>query len=154
MGHIPDDARWYIADLVFEHTIVDDPRNVVHVNIHLIEANSPEQAYQKAVKLGQAGEQSYINTDDKKVQITFRGLRDLGVIHDDLEDGAELLYEEAVGLTEDNLLRWIKPKDALSVFAPRRARLNVPNYMPKEVMEMLEQEGFQRDEILGNSDEA
>jgi hypothetical protein len=55
MGFMPKDARWYLADVVLEHTIEGDPRNVVHVNMHLIEADSPEQAYEKAVALGRGG---------------------------------------------------------------------------------------------------
>jgi hypothetical protein len=47
MGFIPKDARWYWADLILEFTIEGDDRNVVHINTHLIEADSPEQAYQK-----------------------------------------------------------------------------------------------------------
>jgi hypothetical protein len=90
MGFIPKDARWYLAGLVLEHTVEGDPRNVVHVNTHLIEADSPDEAYQKANALGRAGELEYANSDGKQVRVAFRGLRDLDVIHEDLEDGAEL----------------------------------------------------------------
>jgi len=44
MGFVPKDTRWYLADIVLEIIIEDDPRNVVHVNTHLVEAESPEQA--------------------------------------------------------------------------------------------------------------
>src|SRR3954453_18231583 len=101
MGFIPQGARWDIAGLVLEHTIEGDHRNVIHVNTHLIEADSPEEAYRKADALGRAGEQDYANTEGKQVRITFQGLRDLDVIHDDLVDGAELFYEEAVDVGED-----------------------------------------------------
>ena len=62
MCFIPEGARWYLAGIVLEHSIEDDPRNVVHVNMHLIEAESPEQAFRKANELGRAGEQEYANT--------------------------------------------------------------------------------------------
>ncbi len=103
MGFVPVGARWYLAGLILEHTIEGDPRNVVHVNTHLIEADAPEEAYQKANALGRAGEMAYANTDGKQVRVAFRGLRDLDVIHDDLEDGAELFYEERVGIPADAL---------------------------------------------------
>ena len=144
MAFIPEGARWYIAGLVLEHTIEGDRRNVVHVNTHLIEADSPEEAYRKAVAFGRTGEQDYANSEGKRVRVTFRGLRDLDVIHDDLEDGAELFYEEAVDVGEVELGRWVKPKHALGVFLPRRAATGGPNYMPEEVMQMLEAEGFSR----------
>jgi hypothetical protein len=98
MGFLPEGARWYLAGLVLEHTIEGDPRNVVHVNTHLIEAGSPEEAYRKANALGRASELAYANTEGKQVRVAFRGLRDLDVIHDNLEDGAELFYEERVGI--------------------------------------------------------
>src|SRR5579862_35588 len=84
MAYIPKDARWYLADVVLEHTVDGDPRNVVHVNIHLIEAESPERAYEKAIALGRDSAQAYVNTDGREVRVTFRGLRDLNVIHDAL----------------------------------------------------------------------
>ena len=140
MGFIPKGARWYLAGLVLEHTIEGDPRNVAHVNAHLIEADSPEEAYRKANALGRAGEIEYANTDGKSVRVTFRGLRDLDVIHDDLEDGAELFYEERVGVPEDDLAGWVKPKEGLSVFAPRRDKSDGPNYLPREMADMLEAE--------------
>ncbi len=154
MGYIPEGARWYIADLVLVHEIEGDPRNVVHVNLHLIEAGSPEEAYRKAVALGQAGEGSYLNTDRKQVRTTFRGLRHLDVIHDDLEDGAELIYEEKVGLPEAELRRWVRPKEALGVFAPRQPRTDGPNYMPDNIMKEMERAGYRRDEPPGESDGA
>ncbi|MEO6811834.1 MAG: DUF4288 domain-containing protein, partial [Isosphaeraceae bacterium] len=101
MGFIPKDARWYLADIVLEHMIEDDSRNVVHVNTHLVEAESANQAYEKAVALGRNSEQGYINTAGKWVRVVFRGLRELNVIHDSIEDGAELTYSESVGVTEE-----------------------------------------------------
>jgi hypothetical protein len=141
LGYIPKDARWYIAGLVLEHTIEGDPRNVVHVNTHLIEADSPELAYQKANDLGSAAEREYANTDGMQVRVTFRGLRDLDVIHDDLEDGAELFYEEKTGIADEELRKWVKPKDELNVFAPRSDKSGGPNYLPEMVVKMMEAEG-------------
>jgi hypothetical protein len=141
MGFIPKDARWYLAGLVLEHTIEGDPRNVVHVNTHLIAADSPEEAYRKANDLGRRGEIAYANTDGKTVRSVFRGLRGLDVIHDDLEDGAELFYEERVGISEVDLARWVTPKEELAVFAPRQVRSDKPNTMSQEVAEMLEAAG-------------
>ena len=77
MAYIPKDARWYLADIVLEHTIEGDARNLVHVNIHLIAADSPDQAYEKAMMLGRESEQTYTNTVGREVRVTFRGLRDL-----------------------------------------------------------------------------
>jgi hypothetical protein len=138
MGFIAKDARWYLADVILEHVIEGDPRNVVHVNTLLIEAESPEEAYRKAVSLGRRAKSQYLNTEGKRVRIKYRGLRELNVIHEDLEDGAELCYEEAVAISQAKLRRWIRSKKALGVFAPIRPHTGGPNYMPQSVMNMIE----------------
>ena len=149
MAYIPKDARWYLADVVLEHVVAGDPRNVVHINLHLIEADSPERAYEKAISLGQACEQVYSNTDGQEVAVRFRGLRDLNVIHEALEDGAELAFKESIGVPEDRLSTWLRAKEKLSVFSKRQAKQDVPNYMPGSVMKSLEEAGFSRKEIEG-----
>jgi hypothetical protein len=146
MGFIPKDARWYLADVVLEHRIDGDAQNVVQVNTHLVEAGSPDEAYEKATALGRAGEHEYENTERRLVRVVFRGLRELNVIHEPLEDGAELMYTEHVGVPEEQLRAWIFPKERLGVFAPIEPK-NGPNYMPESVMQMLEAEGFSREDV-------
>jgi hypothetical protein len=134
MAYIPHDAKWYLAELVEEIQIEDEPQNVVHVNFILVQANSPEEALRKANKLGLEGEVSYENTEGKQVTTTFRGLRDLNVIHDELEHGAELAYEEKIGLTKQEVGQLVRPKKELGVFQPIVAKQG-PNYVSKEVMD-------------------
>jgi hypothetical protein len=151
MGFIPKDARWYLADVVIEHIIEGDSRNVVHINTHLIEAESPEQAYEKAMALGRDREYTYANTDGKQVRMVFRGLRELNVIHDALEDGAEMTYSESVGVPEEQLRGWVTPKEQLGVFAAIEPRAGGPNYMPGSIMRLLEAEGFSREDVEGRA---
>jgi hypothetical protein len=151
MAYIPKEARWYLADVVLEHAVEGDPRNVVHVNLHLIEAESPDRAYEKAIALGQASEQVYANPDGRAVRVTFRGLRDLNVIHDALEDGAELVYEESDDVSEDQLSTWLRAKEQLSIFSERRPKRDVPNYMPGSVMKSLKDAGVSREDIEGKT---
>jgi Domain of unknown function (DUF4288) len=132
MGFIPQGARWYLADIVLEHLIEGDPRNVVHVNTHLVEADSPAEAYEKAVALSHGSELEYLNTESRGVRVVFRGLRGLDAIHDPLEDGAELAYSESVGVSEEELSRWLVPRECLGVFSPRRSKRDGPNYLPEE----------------------
>jgi hypothetical protein len=152
MGFIPTDARWYLADIILEHIVEGDSRNLVHINMHLIEAESPEQAHEKALALGSDSEDEYTNTDGRRVRVAFRGLRGLNVIHDALEDGAELAYSEMVGVSEEQLRGWITPMEQLDVFAPIESKSSGPNYMPGSVMQMLEAEGFSRADIAGSAE--
>lgn len=99
MAYIPPRAKWYIAEIVEHLRVQGDRRAVVHVNLCLIEATGPANAYRKALALGRAAEMTYLNPKGRKVSIEFLGLRDLNVIHDPLEHGAELLYRRYVGLT-------------------------------------------------------
>ncbi len=150
MAFIPRDARWYIADVILEHTIQDDPRNVVHTNTLLVEADSPEEAHRKALDLGKAAELEYENTDGKLVRTVFRGLRELKVIHDELVHGAELFYSEDVGVPEEKIQQWITPKEELGAFAPRRAKTDGPNYLPDDIMKQLKAAGFSQADIEGD----
>jgi hypothetical protein len=133
MGFIPKDAKWYLADIVEEIRIEDDRRNVVHTNVILVRADSPDEAYQKAMALGKRGNTKYKNTDGKTVTIRFRGLRELNVIHDELEHGCEISFSEDVGVSENKIKNWISPKRKLGVFAPIRPHRG-PDYASGDIM--------------------
>jgi hypothetical protein len=118
MGHIPRDAEWYVADLVMEITVEGSNLNVVHRNLTLIHAKSPEQAYEKAQQIGHTSETSYHNPKGQFVEIKFRGIAKLDVIYEQLEDGAELAFEELIGVSSEDIQSMITPKDRLDVFVP------------------------------------
>jgi hypothetical protein len=136
MAYIPKSAKWYLAEIVEQITVEGDPRNVVHTNLVLVRADSPEEAYQKAIELGAAGEQSYENPDGKGVTFRFRGLHDLSVIHDELEHGAELIYSEDPDLDEAAIRAWVNPKEELGVFLPITPSTG-PDYRAREIVEKL-----------------
>jgi hypothetical protein len=120
VAYIPPDAKWYIAEIVEEFTFEHEPENIVHTNMVLIRADSPDEAYEHAMTLGKAGDQSYLNTDGITVTVKFRGLRSLSVVHGDLEHGTELMWDQSKGMSEQDLANWVVPKARLSVFRPIR----------------------------------
>jgi len=122
MAFIPKDAKWYLAEIVEEFTFEGDPGNVVHTNWVLIRADSPEEAYEKSIEFGKESDRSYLNSDGVLVTLRFRGLRDLNVIHGELEHGTELIYSEDIDMDEAALGKWISPKEELGVFQPIRPR--------------------------------
>jgi hypothetical protein len=138
MGYIPPDARWYIAEIVLEIHVEDDPRNVVHLNSILVEANSPDEAYEKALVFGSEQESEYRNSAGHLVRFTFRGLRDLAVIHDGLEDGSELFYDQKIGITEKRIRRLVSKRDKLSVFAPIQPTADVPDYSSGDIIKQVQ----------------
>lgn len=136
MTYIPEDAKWYLAWTVMEITVEGDPRNVVHTNLHLIRADSPDEAYEKAIALGKESEISYENPEGKLVTFVFRGLKNLVVVYDELEHGAELTYDEKIEVSEADIQRMLTPKDQLTVFDTTGVS-DKPNYEAKEVVEEL-----------------
>jgi hypothetical protein len=105
VGYVPADAKWWLADLIIEFTFEGEAGNIVHCNLTLVRADSAEDAYSKSLRLGAENESTYANSDGKLVTVRFRGLRDLYVISDELDDGAELLYEEQTDVAEEQLLQ-------------------------------------------------
>ncbi len=146
---------WYVAELIEEITVEDDPRNVVHQNLVLIRASSPDEAFEKANKLGRDGETSYANPSGKTVKIQFRGLSHLDEVYEEIEDGAEITFRSKVGVSERKLRALVKPRERLCAFLPP-TRAEGPDYVSGEIVAMLEQQlGIKRPEVMlsaGNTD--
>ncbi len=136
MTFIPKDAKWYLAWIVIEITVEGDLRNVVHTNLQLVRADSPDEAYEKAIALGKESELSYENPEGRAVTIRFRGLHTLCVIYEELEHGAELTYDEKIGVPEEDIQRLLTSKGQLAVFHITYDA-NKPNYASREVVENL-----------------
>ena len=141
MGYIPEDAKWYLADMIFELRIEGRKRSLVHINRILIRADSPDEAFEESNRLGKARSYSYMNPDGAKVRCKFRGLRELLVIHEDLEHGAEIAYTELQSVTEAKIKKLTSKKRDLGVFAPRVVTTSA-DYMPREIAEHLKKLGF------------
>jgi len=124
MGYIPSGAKWYIADIVQEFKIEGENENVVHIDTTLIRADSPEEAYEKAVELGREAADSYKNSDGKVVNVLYRGLRNLNVVDGELEHGTELLFERRHSLSEQETNDLVREKDQLSVFRPIKSYID------------------------------
>jgi len=114
--YIPPNIKWFLAELIMQFDVEGDDTPLLHINTRLIRADSPEEAFVKSHQLGKQEELEYQNTDGDRVRIRFRGLRDLFGVFDGLEDGAELLYEEKVGLEEPQILALVREKSDLAVF--------------------------------------
>lgn len=118
MAYIPAGALWYIAEIVERIRVEGSLVPVVHVNFCLLRADSPEDALARARRKGKDGEIRYPNPEGREVSVEFLGLRELHVVHDALEDGAELLFEEHVGLTDAAASALVRADADLAVFRP------------------------------------
>ena len=136
MAYVPKDAEWFLAQLVEEFQVQGRKRNAVHINYVLIRANTPSEAYQKALKLGRQANQTWKNPDGKRVRHRFVGLRDLDVIYEPLEHGCEIMFVERLGMSGAGLRKLIRRKEELEIFLPIRPRRGRPDYSSKEILEM------------------
>ena len=134
MAYVPEDAEWFLAELVEEIRVAGSKRNIVHINYVIIHSTSPQAAFARAMALGKQGSVSYLNERGKKVTTRFRGLRNLDVIYDPLEDGCEIMFEEKLGVSEKGMKKLLRAKNQLEVFRPIRQRRGRPNYSSMEVM--------------------
>jgi hypothetical protein len=90
------DDRWYIAELTEEVTLEGDPQNLVHKKTRVIFADSPQDAYEKALSMITEHEISYINEHHKAIRTRFWGLRELKLSNEDM-DRAGMLPEDRIG---------------------------------------------------------
>ena len=128
---------WYLAELIIEIFVSCSPKNVVHRNLTLIRAYSADEAYDRAITIGHQSETSYENPKGQCVEILFRGVSKLEEMYEDPEDGAELRFDETVGVSQNEIQQWIPSKDQLQAFrSPKPGREYEPDYRSKEVMDM------------------
>ena len=92
MSKSPDTARWYVAELTEEVTLEGDAQNVVHKKTRVIFADSPEDAYEKALAMITEHEVGYLTAHHKAIRTRFWGLRELTLSNEDM-DRAGMLPE-------------------------------------------------------------
>ena len=123
--YVPKDIEWFIAEMIQEFTFSNGDSPLVWVNSILVHAISLDEGYERAMKLGAQYDDVYMNSDGVQVTTRFKGLRDLFLVHDKLEDGAELVYEELEDLSEDAINKLAKARIELAVF--REAEVERPS---------------------------
>ncbi len=113
------DKKWYLAELIQEIRAADSDTSLIHINWVLVNASDAEEAYTKSLQFGQDYNFEQFDAEGILVTVTFRGLRGLVEIYEDLEDGAEIAYDEMEEVTDAEIEKLITPKDQLAVFLPR-----------------------------------
>jgi len=140
MAYVPQDAEWFLAQLVEEFRVEGHRRNVVHINYVLIKARTPPEAYRKAMQLGKRANSKWRNPKGELVTHRFLGLRELDVIHDRLEHGGEIMFDERLGMTGANTRKLVRKRLELEAFLPIRSRPTRPDYSSKEIMDKVAEE--------------
>ena len=87
-------------------------RHLVWENTRLIRAGNRDEAHRKAVELGRAGHPS--KTEDGEWR--FAGISMLLPVYEDLEDGAEILWEVRGSLPIESIRKRVRTRRTLPVF--------------------------------------
>lgn len=97
---IKNNKNWYLVEIIerCEPNGKEDKRPlrrcIVYGNIHLIRADSIEEAYEKAEKIGKEGNYDFKNANKMDMKWEFIGIGDILPIYEDIEDGAELMFTD------------------------------------------------------------
>lgn len=81
-------------------------------NYILINAKTPSEAFDKAVKIGKAGSYSF-KSHEEKMKWKFAGIGDLLPIYEDIEDGAEILWKDYGNIQAKRVTKIVQTKKEL-----------------------------------------
>jgi Domain of unknown function (DUF4288) len=93
--------RWFWAWIV-QATVVKSERKSPHApcevwkNLVIVQASDETEAHEKAVAIGKAEQgdcQGTLRVNGKLAITRFLGIGDMGVVHDELADGCEILWQ-------------------------------------------------------------
>ena len=114
---------WWLAVLVerYEHFDEDvtnpNRRCTCWRNTILIKARDRNEAYRKAVAQGKLGQDTVCGpAHGRQGHWVFEGLCSLLPVYDQLEDGAEILWEQAENITVKTVKACVRAKKALECF--------------------------------------
>jgi hypothetical protein len=115
---------WWVAIYLIraawddQEPLGDEDQCVAWENTIILQAPDRESAYKKALAMAQVdgGEFSDEANPERKGRWVLEGLMSLLAIHDELTDGAEILWTEHSTVPIGRLRSWIKTKHELEAF--------------------------------------
>lgn len=115
---------WWIASYIERAAWDDEPnpapnsRCLAWENTIILQAPDREAAYEKAIALASQQTSQFEDStrNNRKGHWVFEGLTSLLAIHEELTDGAEILWVEHNNRTVKKVRSWVKRKDELEVF--------------------------------------
>lgn len=102
--------QWYLSKIIFEICVGDRPQ--FDETLRLIQANSDEEAFWKARKLGASEEETIINVRQQPVKWTFIDVCDVIPV-DELKDGVELYSQVHEPEERSSYIHYVRQKAAL-----------------------------------------
>jgi hypothetical protein len=114
-----ENGNWYIAEIIEKCEPVNrnESQELRRVktwgNFHIIKAESPKIAYDKALKIGKNGEYKFNNSDNIEMEWIFIGIGNLIPIYEDIEDGSEIMWEDYGNISNKRAMRFPISKEKL-----------------------------------------
>jgi hypothetical protein len=122
-------GNWFIVEIIEKYEPVErnekqDLRRVTTWgNHHLIKAESPEKAFDKAVKLGKEKNYKFVNSDKMEMESIFVGIGELLPIYEDIEDGAELMWNDYGFISNRRTMRMpYEKKELMELIRPKQKK--------------------------------
>ena len=120
-------GNWFIAEIIekrepVNHNKENDLRRVITWgNFHLIKAESPKLAYEKALKIGKNAEIKFTNSDNIEMEYTFVGIADLIPIYEEnIEDGCEIMWTDYGSISNRKSMKFVRSeKEILENIKPK-----------------------------------
>jgi hypothetical protein len=119
---------WWIATIVERYEHFDENKTNLNrrctawMNTVLIKADSRDEAYRKAIAQGKMSTDSICGPEGgRQGHWVFEGLASLLPIYEKLEDGAEIMWEQAVNITVKTVKTSVKEKRKLECFQDAEA---------------------------------
>lgn len=119
MANPPVAPRWYVAELTEEVAVAGSPRpSIIHRKTRIIFADSPDDAYEKALSMSAEHEPDYLNRNHESAQIRYWGLSELNLVDErpaaeaSVKPGRTIHYRKSDELTPAQiamLMSLIKP---------------------------------------------
>jgi hypothetical protein len=107
-----ENTKWFIAEIIEKCEPVNrnETQELRRVqtwgNFHIIKAETPKIAYDKAVKIGKEAEYKFTNSDNLEMEWIFIGIGNLIPIYEDIEDGSEIMWENYGNISNKRAMRF------------------------------------------------
>ena len=123
---------WYVAMVLMRFEWDDEDKSNLNrrclswENQILLKADSPEEAYEKAMAKGreheEAGEMWESGNEARKGRWRFEGLTSLLAVYEEPDDGSEISWTEHENKSVRKVQSWVTSKDDLEVFEEKKQR--------------------------------
>ena len=107
-----ENTKWFIAEIIEKCEPVkrNETQELRRVqtwgNFHIIKAETPKIAYDKAVKIGKDAEYKFTNSDNLEMEWIFIGIGNLIPIYEDIEDGSEIMWENYGNISNKRAMKF------------------------------------------------